>query len=394
MAIVSVRQITSLREVDNVEFHNKQIVLKRNAREEYSKYNFSLPTKYSKVRYSSFIKKRIKTGTKYDKSQLAEDEFWVGRTYKKGSGKSTCYMESMVFAPPFKIKPEELDDFMHSEEVTIFQDFYDYLKTSERFKDCIILGFDVHCNEIYYPQTTTDEDGKEVLLTEEQSKALAYCKPHAHISMIPLVRSTDKDGNSFLKLSRGDVWKSKKGKFTESYSEELDEMFEAVFRKYGLERGEIRKDMPEDERPVEKLLEDWQRETDIKTYEKLAQQEEQELEEKKKALEAARVIHNQKVELLQERKEDIADQITNDVAEWGAVFESDYDKVDREVLKNENIALVKALNIVDKVLASLESFFPSRISYARGVIKEVLDKISIDDIYKNEINLQKDFLGR
>ena len=393
-AIVAIRQINSPHEADNVQAHVKQKVLKQNARKEYQKYNISFDTGYSGKRYSRTLKDKLKTGTKYDKSTLADDEFWVGRTYKKGSGKTTCYIESMVFAPPFKIKPEELDSFMESEEATIFEAFKDYLLHSDRFADCRFLNMELHCNEIYYPQTMTDEAGKEIILTEEQSKEMRYCKPHLHVTYIPLVKSKTKSGEDYFKLSRGDLWKAKNGRFTESYTEELDEMYEKVFKLYGLERGEIRKDMPETDRPVEKLLEDWQRETDIKNFEKIAEQQVQELEDKRRTLAEDIEEHNQVVEHLQECKEALDERIIQDVAIWGNDTKRNYDMVEMDLIKSQNDFLRKVLSTIEKVLTPLAKVFPNKLGGVIDIIRDAFERLSAQDLYKDEIERQRDYNNR
>ena len=120
---------TNRASVNNLEAHNRQYVLNNNAREEYKKYNYSIPTDCDSKRYRDVIWNNLKTGIKYDKSSLKDGEFWAGRVYKNGSGKTTTYCESMIFCPPYKIHPDEIEDFINSDENKYFYDIADFIKT-------------------------------------------------------------------------------------------------------------------------------------------------------------------------------------------------------------------------------------------------------------------------
>jgi hypothetical protein len=139
--VVVMKERTSRREINNAEAHTKQRVLTGNARQALKKYNYSLPTEYSDMKYRDVIFSKLHTGTKFDKSQLAEGEFWCGRTYKKKSGKTTCYMETMTVCPPWKIHPSEIETFLASNANEYFADFKRFLEQDERFKDVIFLDF-------------------------------------------------------------------------------------------------------------------------------------------------------------------------------------------------------------------------------------------------------------
>ena len=258
--VVVMKERTSRKEISNAEAHTKQKVLTGNARKELKKYNYSLPTKYSNRKYCDVIFDKLHTGTKFDKSQLAEDEFWCGRTYKKKSGKSTTYMETMTVCPPWKIYPSEIEQFLSSSANEYFADFKRFLEHDERFKDVIFLDFQVHMNECYYPETRELEDGTIELIPEEERKQYCYIKPHMDISYIPTVRDVDKKtGKEYLKLSRKDLWHSDNG-FSRSYSEFLDRKM-TIDREYEFERGNVFQDMPEEEQPVRMTLAEWQKQS-------------------------------------------------------------------------------------------------------------------------------------
>ena len=289
---------TTRTSVNNLEAHNRQYILKNNARLDYKKYNYRIPTDFDNKKYREVIWGNLRTGTKFDKSTLQEGEFWVGRVYKNGSGKTTTYCESMTFCPPYKIHPDEIEDFLTSPENEYFYDIAKYIKSNERFKDCIILGMNVHMNEIYIPESITLEDGTEQILPEEERWQYAYIKPHLSVDFIPTVKAVDKKtGKEYLKLSRTDVWKSRKGgRYCDSYREFNDDRFEMVDSKYGFDRGDIYAELPEEERPtVQMTLKEWQKVHDQERIDKLIKQQ-QEINEREidKLIEEAEKIEQAK----------------------------------------------------------------------------------------------------
>lgn len=60
------------------------------------------------------------------------------------------------------------------------------------------------------------------------------------------------------------------------YSEFIDRKYAAVDKEYGLERGELYEEMPEEEKPVHLGLEEWKRKNDQARIDRLIHQQEQE----------------------------------------------------------------------------------------------------------------------
>lgn len=361
--------------INNLEAHIKQIVLSGNAMAEYQKYNYSFAGDFEGQRYRDVIKRHLKKGTKFDKSTLGEKDFWVGRTYKKSSGKTTTYVESMTVCPPIKIHPDQIEQFLQSEENTYFEDYIFFLRHDERFKNCLYLDFKVHMDEVYVPESITLEDGTERLLKEEERWQYAYIKPHMHITYIPLVKDIDaKTGTEYLKLSRKDLWHSDAG-FSRSYSEFLDRKYVAVDMEHGFERGQIYESMSEEEKPINIGLEEWKKKNDQRRIDRLIKQQQT---ENRKAIERL----NTEVELIQQQTEENANvkqaidqelmDIISDISEQA---DYDYSKMDYALLKAEKKLLLWFVEAVEKViqpLANKESSFFAKIYNAINSVKERL----------------------
>lgn len=342
-AIAVITEYITRRQVNNCEAHVRQFVLKGNAKAEYSQYNRSLITSDEQQPYRKAIWEHLKTGLKFDKEKLKAGDFWAGRVYNPASGKSTTYAESMIIAPPFKIHPDELASFLKSEEYKYFEDMLKFLK-DDVLKDAIILGAELHNNEIYVPETITLEDGTEYLLPENERWAHAYCKPHCHIVYIPTVKATDKNGVEYLKLSRGDMWRSKSGRFSTSYTEFNDRKYEAVDKHYGMVRGTVYDELPEESQPVRKALKKWQEDTAHEKTQKLIQQQQ---EANQKAI---------------QKLNDEAEQILKD-----SKLINDFDNI-----KKENEFLKDTLNIIRELIQPLKLKYPKIFNQISKIINQVL----------------------
>lgn len=379
VAVVVVDEKTSRTAINNLEAHIRQRVLKGNAREEYAKYNYSFPTEYSGVHYRKVLNEHLKKGTKYDKSSLGEKDFWVGRTYKKNSGKSTTYVETMTICPPFKIHPDEIDAFLQSNDNCYFADIVDFLMMDEKFKDVVFLDRIVHLDEVYVPESITLPDGTEKMLSPEEQWEHAYIKPHMHISYIPTVKvHDDKSGADYLKLSRKDLWHSDKG-FSKSYSEFLDRKYHAVDCEYDLERGEIYEEMPEEDKPVHVGLEQWKKENDQARVERLINQQKKENEEAIKTLQQ-QVEKIKKQEILNERAaESIEEGFQSMIEDSVEVFGDDYEKMDYIILKSERKAFIMLLDMLERIIEPLLCGEKSIFDKIKKIIDDCKSKMEADD---------------
>lgn len=346
-AIAVITEYTTRRQVNNLEAHVRQYVLKGNARAEYSKYNQSLIDNHEKQPYRKTIWGHLKTGLKYDKSKLEQNDFWAGRVYNPASGKSTSYAESLIVAPPYKISIDDLDLFLKSDEYKYFEDMLKFLK-SDVLKDAIILDAEIHNNEIYVPETITLEDGTVKLLSESERWAHAYCKPHLHLVYIPTVKVKDKTGIEFLKLSRSDMWRSKSGRFSTSYTEFNDRKYEAVDKNYGMVRGTVYAELPEESQPVRKALKKWQEDTAQEKAQKLIQQQK---EKNRKAIE----------ELEKEAEKILSDkQILYEIKRT-------------EELRNENRLYRQALVLISNIIQPIKKIFPQVYEQINKLISQIID---------------------
>ena len=203
------------------------------------KYNFDileLGGEESTSNYVKYINDHMHVGYKAYKEELKEGDFVLPR-----DSKDTSKVESIVVAPDIKIPLKDIEGFNFSETKNFFYDYiYTFLKNDIKFKDIKVLSAKVHCNEVYYPRfKTIEKDGKEVLikLSKEESRELAYIKPHMHMDFIPLVEA-EKDGIKFLKCSSKDIWKSVAGRYFDSFREYNDRLYEVLGKEYKFDRGE------------------------------------------------------------------------------------------------------------------------------------------------------------
>lgn len=384
IAVVVNSEMTTRTSVNNLEAHNRQYILKHNARADYKKYNYSIPTKYDDVKYKEVIWNNLKTGIKYDKSKLEDGEFWAGRVYKKGSGKSTTYCESMIFCPPYRIHPDQIEEFLASKENEYFKDVADFVQTNERFKDCIILGMNVHMNEVYVPSTITLNDGTECLIPEEERWQYAYIKPHMSVDFIPTVKEKDKKtGVEYLKLSRTDVWKSRKGgRYCDSYREFNDDRYEAVDKNYGFDRGEIYSEMKEDERPtIDMSLKEWQKAHDQEKIDKLIEQQK---EQNEKAIKQV-IEETKQIEIIKQELEEDIEAYTEKVYEKTDEYYIKYKVADRQ-----NKMLFGLVDAILDIIKPLKVKYPALFEKIDIAIKTVVDKIRQSNKFKNEDNYNYD----
>ena len=379
--VVVMKERTSKREINNAEAHTKQKVLTGNARQELKKYNYSLPTEFSGMKYRDVIFSKLHTGTKFDKSQLAEDEFWCGRTYKKKSGKTTCYMETMTVCPPWKIHPSEIETFLASNANEYFADFKRFLEQDERFKDVIFLDFQVHMNECYYPETRELPDGTIELIPESEREQYCYIKPHMDISYIPTVRDRDKKtGIEYLKLSRKDLWHSDNG-FSKSYSEFLDRKM-ALDKEYEFERGNVYQDMPEDEQPVRMTLQEWQKASDSKNAQQLIKQEKEIIVAETQQIQEAK----EKVQFEKEELDEARERIESDMEDYIDELSKcgwDNNAFDSVANKSKNDILTMALVTIERIIKPLQKKFPEVFTDIMAVIVGTREKLKFIECYKN-----------
>lgn len=385
VSVVVIQEHISRSEVNYVEAHNKRYVLKNNARPELQKYNFSYDVGFDGKRYRDIIWKNLKTGIKYDKSTLKDGEFYAPRVYKKKGGKkTTTYLETMTFCPPYKIRKDQIEDFIHSPEYKYFDEALKFIK-SDVYEDAIITGAYIHLDEWYRPETITMPDGTERVLEESERDDYAYIKPHMHVDVITTKRCTDKSGIEFLKLSRGDVWKAESGRYNSSYKEFNDRRFEKLDKQFGFDRGEIYEDKEPEERPIVKSLEQWQKDTDQAKVQKLIQQEQKRNIQQVEHIEAeAKQILSDK-EDLDEAKERIEEDIQDYVEELldDGMTQKDFDAV---INKSKRDVLIMALETIGKIIQPLKYKFPNLYVDIMAVLDGTKEKLKALDRYKEKFD--------
>lgn len=385
VSVVVIQEHISRSEVNYVEAHNKRYVLKNNARPELQKYNFSYDVGFDGKRYRDIIWKNLKTGIKYDKSTLKDGEFYAPRVYKKKGGKkTTTYLETMTFCPPFKIRKDQIEDFIHSPEYKYFDEALKFVK-SDVYEDAIITGAYIHLDEWYRPETITMPDGTERVLEESERDDYAYIKPHMHVDVITTKRCTDKNGIEFLKLSRGDVWKAESGRYNSSYKEFNDRRFEKLDKQFGFERGEIYEDKEPEEHPIVKSLEQWQKDTDQAKIQKLIQQEQ------KKNIQQVEQIEAQAKQILSDKEDldEAKDRIEEDIQDYVeelldmGMTQKEFDTV---INKSKKDILIMALDMIGKIIQPLKDRFPKMFLDIMAVLDGTKEKLKALDRFKDTFN--------
>lgn len=385
VSVVVIQEHISRTEVNNVEAHNRRHILKRNARPELQKYNYSYDVGCNGKRYRDIIWNNLKTGIKYDKSSLKEGEFYAPRVYKKKGGKkTTTYLETMTFCPPFKLRIDQLEEFLQSPEYKYFDEALEFIK-KDVYADAIITGAYIHLDEWYRPESITMPDGTERLLEEGERDKYAYIKPHMHVDVITTKKCKDKDGTEFLKLSRGDVWKSESGRYNSSYKEFNDRRYEKLDKRFGFDRGEIYEDKEPEEHPIVKSLEQWQKDTDQERIQRLIEQAQKDNEQQLEQIEAkARevLLAKSDVDEAKDRiEEDIHDYIEELVDD--GMTKKDFDAV---VNKSKRDILIMALDAIGKIIEPLKYKFPQVYSDIKMVLTGTMEKLKALDRFKDRFN--------
>ena len=377
VSITITKEFTSRTSVNNEEAHTKQIVLTGNARADYKKYNYEFPTKYSEKKYRDVIWQNLRTGTKFDKACLTEDEFWTGRVYKtKNTGKTTTYLESMTFAPPWRIHPDQIEQFLNSPENMYFEDIRNFLLSDEQFKGCLFLRFQVHMNEIYIPESITLDDGTEKMLKEDERWAYAYIKPHMTVDYIPTVFETDKDGKEYRQLSRTKLWKSREGRYNQSYSEFNTRKYEAVDHFYGLERGELYSDRKPEEQPVRRSLEEYQKTSDDLRIKRLIEQQ------KKENAETLNIIEKEAESIIEANGilKDAQEELLEDIQSFVSDFpENEKERVENVILQEERSIFIDLINKITDIIRPLEKIAPMLFTKIINAFENAMKKIEIKE---------------
>lgn len=185
--------------------------------EKFKKFNLHPINNTEGLTYNQYFKKYCKRRTGGKKkadvvSEMGEKDFYLDKLYTgKGGGKTTCCVESMVISLNDRIDATEEAIKAYQEDPDNQQKmdaFVTYItKSDPRFKNCRFLNVDWHFDEVYTPyekKPPTEEfpDGEIVIGTPKISI-------HAHITYIPLTKDIDKNGNEYLNLNRGAIWKSR-----------------------------------------------------------------------------------------------------------------------------------------------------------------------------------------
>lgn len=391
--ITVIKQKTNRTEINRTEWHNQQRNKTGNVMEEYSHFN-RVYDYCGKQPYRKRIWDHLKTGIKFDKAKLGGDDFHVARLCKSGSRKTTV-MESMIIAPNFRVHPDDLEEFLNEIGYRYFDETMDYLLGAPRMEGVIPLKAYVHVNEVYVPESITvnlpDGTQKEVLLDEEERWKHAYIKPHLHFDYIPTVLEKDAKGISYRKLSRGDIWKSKSGKYYESYTEFLDDKYESLDKKYGFERGVVHTDLPEDERPIVNMsLQEWQHVNDQARIDRLINQQ-------KDANELAIAELKHEAELIEEMQDSINEakaDMQNDLNEYvekvvqtgnyAGMTRADY--MEKKILEHDNAILFGLLNVIETIIKPIQYVHMEIYEKITGAIRKARMKLQLNREIQQQLN--------
>lgn len=233
-------------------------------KEEFKKYNLHPVDNTEGLTYNQYFKKYCKRRSGGKKkaevvSEMGKDDFYLDKLYTgKGGGRTTCCVESMVISLNDRIDatPEAVLAYQADpKNQKKMQDFVKYImETDERFKYCRFLNVDWHFDEVYTPyerKEPTEEypEGEIVVGTPKISI-------HGHITYIPLTKEVDASGKEYLSLNRGAVWKSRTAAYNQSYSQFNDDIYGAVEKELGYERGKLYP-ASEKDRNEDMNIQDW-----------------------------------------------------------------------------------------------------------------------------------------
>lgn len=251
--------------------HKNDIYQNKHIDKDFKKFNMSLLDNTEGLTYNQYYKKyckRRKGGKKKAEviKEMGEKDFYLDKLYTgKGSGKKTCCVEGIVVSLNKKIPATEeaIKEFKNDpENMQLINDYVEYFtKTDQRFKDCRFLNIDVHFDEIFEPWER--KEPSELFPEGEIYKGDPKISVHFHITYIPLVKEKDKDGKEYYNHSRSKIWQSRTKNYRQSYSQFNDDIYNAVEKKYGYERGNLYEESLEDRKDLS--VQEWisQRERDL-----------------------------------------------------------------------------------------------------------------------------------
>lgn len=216
-------------------------------KEEFKKYNLHPVDNTEGLTYNQYFKKYCKRRSGGKKksdvvSEMGKEDFYLDKLYTgKGGGRTTCCVESMVISLNDRIDATAEAVLAYQADPKNqkkMQDFVKYImETDERFKYCRFLNVDWHFDEVYTPferKEPTEEYPEGEIVVGNPKISI-----HGHITYIPLTKEVDASGKEYLSLNRGAVWKSRTAAYNQSYSQFNDDIYEAVEKELGYERGKL-----------------------------------------------------------------------------------------------------------------------------------------------------------
>lgn len=216
-------------------------------KEEFKKYNLHPVDNTEGLTYNQYFKKYCKRRSGGKKkaeviSEMEEKDFYLDKLYTgKGGGRTTCCVESMVISLNDRIDATKEAILAYQQDPANQKKMNDYVeyivKKDPRFKNCRFLNIDWHFDEVYIPYerkepTAKFPEGEIVVGTPKISV-------HGHLTYIPLTKEVDASGKEYYSLNRGAIWKSRTKAYNQSYSQFNDDIYEAVEKDLGYERGQL-----------------------------------------------------------------------------------------------------------------------------------------------------------
>lgn len=272
--------------------HRNNNYKNKNINHDFKKFNDKILDNTENLSYKEYFNKycvRRLGGKKKGEvaEELKEKEFYLDKLYLgKNGGKATTVVESMVISLNKRIPAtkEAIEKFKNDpDNQKLINDIVEYLTKESRLKDCRFLNIDVHYDEVFQPW---EKKPTELFPEGEVYRGEPMVSVHIHGSYIPTVKERivfEGKEIEFEALNRGEIWKSKTKNYRQSYSQFNDEIFEAVEKKYGYERGELYEESKEDRQ--DDTIQDWK----IK-HEREMEELYKEQQEKKKAIEQKKTV--------------------------------------------------------------------------------------------------------
>lgn len=364
--------------------------------ESFKKFNIRVLDNTEGLTYNQYYKKYCKRGRQVDKDELGEKDFYLAKMYngKGNSGKETTCVETMVLSLNDRIDatPEAILAYQNENKEKM-QSFVDYMtKTDERFKDCRFLNIDWHFDEVYRPyerlEPTEEFPDGEIVLGSPRISV------HCHVTYIPLVKEMTSKGNEYYCHNRGAVWKSKTSRYNQSYSQFNDDIFEAVEKNFGYERGELYPASKEDRKDMN--IQDFILDNNQKMEEEYRKQHDLALKiaEEKTARAKGELVteHKKRVEEGEKKIQNL-EAVIKDQEEYNSALRIESSNLEKTIdeRRMKTTFLSKQLQEKESELSTIKEQLERKIKFSAQIDKEINEKmdeyeeicVSVDTAIKN-----------